>query len=480
MNLESLDPVDLSACEQVGLLDARTISARELLDAHLARIDAYNPELNAIVAMDAEVGRVRAQAVDDARARGEAVGSLAGLVTAHKDLTDTKDFVTTLGSPLLANGRPSADSLLVERATRAGAVAVGKTNVPELGAGSHTINPVYGPTRNAWDPTKSAGGSSGGAAVALATGMVGIADGSDMGGSLRNPASWNGVVGFRNSPGVVPNVKASNGWMWLGTEGAMGRTVDDVALLLGVIGRPDPRDPLAKPMTWPDRPVAAPARAARAAWSPTLGGLPVDRAVADALATAVGRMADAGWEIVEGEPDFAGADECFETLRSWYFYNYAPPEFTPEALRSGNVKATLIEEFERGRALSSSAVARAFGQLTSLWKRSVGFFDDVDVLLCPVSQLSPFPVEWEYPTEVAGQPMERYLTWMRSACRITVMGSPALSVPAGLDSAGLPVGIQLVGAPGDDVGVLEWAKAAEQALAAPRWNDRRTDPATNG
>ena len=247
------DLVGLSACEQRRLLGAGEVSARELLAAHVERIDAVNGAVNAIVAFDPSVGAARAAAVDDAVAAGEPVGPLAGLVTAHKDLTETADFPTAYGSPLLAGFRPSADSLLVERMTAAGAVAVGKTNTPEFGAGSHTFNPVYGVTRNPYDLARSAGGSSGGAAAALACGMVAVADGSDMGGSLRNPAAWNAVVGFRPTPRVVPTVLSANPWSPLGVEGPMGRTVADVALLLSVIGRPDARDPLALAIDLPER-----------------------------------------------------------------------------------------------------------------------------------------------------------------------------------------------------------------------------------
>ncbi|MDA3038896.1 MAG: amidase family protein, partial [Actinomycetota bacterium] len=236
--------VDFSAVEQRAMLEAGQVSARELLDAHLGRIEEVNPTLNAVVALNADVGRARAALVDDARARGEALGPLAGLVTAHKDLSDTVDFPTTFGSPLFATNQPKADSLLVSRVKAAGAVAIGKTNTPEFGRGSHTFNMVYGITRNPYDPTRTAGGSSGGAAVALSAHMVAIADGSDMGGSLRNPAGWTNVVGFRASPGVVPSVAPGPPWPRLGTEGAMGRTVDDLALLLSVISAPHAPDPL--------------------------------------------------------------------------------------------------------------------------------------------------------------------------------------------------------------------------------------------
>ena len=259
----SEDLVELTAVEQRRMIGAKEVSARELLDAHLARIDAVNPAVNAIVSLDPEVGRARAAAIDETIAHGQDPGPLAGLVTAHKDLTETADFPTSYGSPLFADHRPAADCLLVARMKAAGAVAVGKTNSPEFGAGSHTFNRVFGTTRNPWGTDRSAGGSSGGAAVALTCRMVATADGSDTGGSLRNPAAWNNVIGFRPSIRVVPRIGPGNAWMPLSTEGPMGRTVDDVALLFGVLGQPDDRDPMQIVLDLPDEIVAARSSAAR-------------------------------------------------------------------------------------------------------------------------------------------------------------------------------------------------------------------------
>ena len=250
-NGEAGSVVDESAVAQRRMIAAGEVSARELLDAHLERIEQVNGTVNAIVGMDPDVARARAAAIDEATARGDAVGPLAGLVTAHKDLSETADFVTTHGSPLFAGHRPKADALHVARMKSAGAVALGKTNTPEFGAGSHTFNPVYGTTVNPYDPTRSAGGSSGGAAAALRCGMVAIADGSDAGGSLRNPAAWNNVVGFRTSPRVVPRVDPGNAWLTISILGPMARTVDDLALLLGVLAEPDSRDPLNRPLDVP-------------------------------------------------------------------------------------------------------------------------------------------------------------------------------------------------------------------------------------
>ncbi len=460
----SQDLVSLDAVDQLALLRSGSVSAVELLDAHLDRIDAINPGLNAIVALDPDVARPRAEAVDATRAQGRDPGPLAGLVIAHKDLTDTADFPTTYGSATFADHRPSADSLLVERTKQAGAVAVGKTNVPEFGRGSHTFNSVYGTTRNPYDPSRTAGGSSGGAGVALRTGMVSIADGSDMGGSLRNPAGWNNVVGFRASPGVVPSLQPGPPWPRLGTEGAMGRSVDDLALLLSVISAPDSRDPLSRGLGWPDllTPVEGPLRVA---WSPTLGGLPVEDDVAAVLHHMPEACAGLGWEVVEAEPDFSGADETFATLRGWLM---AHGQARALGDRLGELKQTIKTEAADGARVSAEQAYDALAHLGVLWRRAADFFAQFDLLMGPVSQVSPFPIEVEYPTEVAGQPMSSYIQWMMSCCRITVMGSPALSLPAGFTDAGLPCGVQLIGGPNADIAVLRAAKALEAATAHGR------------
>ena len=467
------DPCDLTAVEQRRLLASRELSARELLDAHLARIEAVNPTVNAVVALDPEVAGRRAAAVDATVAAGGDPGPLGGLVTAHKDLTETADFVTTYGSPLFAGHRPTADSLLVSRMAAAGAVAVGKTNTPEFGAGSHSFNPVYGVTRNPWDPERSAGGSSGGAGAALACGMVAVADGSDAGGSLRNPAAWNNVVGFRTSPRVVPRVGPGNAWSTLGIEGPMARTVGDLALLLGVLAQPDPRDPLNRPLDLPVE-LAPPEAPLRVAWSPTLGGLPVDDDVASVLATVPRTLEELGWSVVGDEPDFSGADDCFRTLRAFLFATGPAGRLDDDDL--AQVKATVRDEVERGRALTPDRIGEALATAAELWRRMVAFFERYDLLVGPVTQVSPFPVDLEYPPEVAGRPVPTYLDWMLSNCRISAATLPALSLPAGFTPAGLPVGVQLIGRPWGDVDVLRAAGVVEEATG----HHRNRPPAVTG
>lgn len=441
------------------MIGDKEVSARELLDAHLARIDAVNPAVNAIVALDPDVGRRRATAVDEAIASGHDPGPLAGLVTAHKDLEETADFPTTFGSLLFADFRPAADCQLVARMRAAGAVAVGKTNAPEFGAGSHTFNRVYGVTHNPWGLGRSAGGSSGGAAAALTCRMVATADGSDTGGSLRNPAAWNDVVGFRPTVRVVPHVGPGNPWLTISTRGPMGRTVDDVALLLSVLAAPDDRDPLHRPIDLPAE-ITPPARPLRVAWSPDLG-VPVESTQRDVLAGTRQAMIELGWEVVDDEPSLDLASDAFRVLRAWNIAN-GPTAGFPD--RTDEIKPTIQDEIRRGRAVSAAEVATAFGQLGALWRETVDFFDrGYDLLACPVTQVSPFPVDVEYPAEVAGVTMSNYIDWMASCWRITVTGCPTLSLPAGFDVDGMPVGVQLVARHGADVRLLRAAKALESA-----------------
>lgn len=454
----STDVWRLGAVEQARMIRAKEISARELLSAHLERIDAVNPTVNAVVGMDTSVAEARAADIDELIASGGDAGPLGGLVTAHKDLQATADFVTTSGSPVFAEYRPPVDSHLVTRMKAAGAVPVGKTNTPEFGVGSHTFNPVYGVTRNPYDPSRSAGGSSGGAAAALAAGMVSIADGSDLGGSLRNPAAWNNVLGFRTSPGVVPRPGPGNRWVPLPIDGPMARTVDDLALLLRVLATPTLEDPLSHGLSWPDR-IDPPSRPLRVAWSSNLGGLPVEPDVVAVLDRFRSDVEQLGWSVTDDEPDLSGADDCFRTLRSFLYVE----RHVQLGDQLPKVKDTVQEEIGRGLAQTSTQVSAAFGHLNTLWNRSLSFFDDYDLLLAPVTQVSPFPVEMEYPTEVDGVAMDGYLEWMRSCCRITVTGCPALSLPAGFTPEGLPVGVQVIAPRDGDLQLLAAAKALEAA-----------------
>jgi amidase len=459
-----------SAVELAALLRTREVSARELLAAHLARIDETNGPVNAIVTLCADRAMAEAAAADEDLAHGVAVGPLHGLPIAVKDTHATEGVRTTQGSPLFADHVPDADELLVARERAAGAIVIGKSNVPEFAAGSHTVNPVFGPTRNPYDTTKSAGGSSGGGAVALACGMVPLADGSDMGGSLRNPGSFCNVVGFRPAPGRVPTWPSGTPWGTLGVQGPLGRTVADAALLLSVQAGPDPRSPIALDTPGADfrRPLDSDVAGLRLAWSPDLGGaVPVEPEVTEALERGLGVFADLGCTVERACPDFTGAETVFRTSRAWQF------ELRLGELRDrypDRIKPSLVWNIDVGRGLAGTDIARAERLHAELFDRMRLFCEDYDALLLPVSQVPPFDVDLEYPTVVAGVPQETYLDWMRSAYFVSATGSPAISVPAGFTAAGLPVGLQIVGRHRDDLGVLRLAHAFERAT---RVGDRR-------
>jgi amidase len=460
--------VDSTAREQAAAVRSRDVSARELMDLHLARIADRNPELNAIVSLDEERAREGAAAADEALASGAEVGPLHGLPFAFKDTHAVAGWRTTYGSPLRVDNVPAADELIVERVRRAGVVVIGRTNVPEFAAGSHTFNTVFGTTLNPVDPTRSAGGSSGGAACALASGMVPLADGSDMGGSLRNPASFCGVVGLRPSLGRVPEWPLYNQWETTSVGGPMARNVGDLALLLSVMAGPDPRAPqaLGDPGAAFAPPLSGSLSGLRVALSIDLGGaFEVDHDVAAVVEGAAPLFAAAGAIVAQAHPDLAEADDTFRTLRAWHLQAKLGPLL---AEHPTSFKKSLADNIALGATLSGADVARAYAQRTALSERMRDFFDrdegGYDVLVLPVSQVPPFPADQEYPTAINGRPMETYLDWMRAAYLITVTGCPAISVPAGTTPDGLPVGIQIVAAHGRDRFLLEVASAFEAAL----------------
>ena len=440
----------------------KRISARELLDAHLECIERVNPDINAVVSLDAERARESAGEADDRLARGEDVGPLHGLPFAFKDTHAVAGWRTTYGSPLMADNVPDRDDLVVERVRDAGAITIGKTNTPEWAAGSHTFNPIFGTTVNPYDQTRSAGGSSGGAAAALASGMVPLADGSDMGGSLRNPASFCNVVGLRPSIGRVPNWPAANAWESLSVAGPMARNVADLALLLSVMAGPTDRSPLAleTPGSVFSEPMDADLRGVRVAMSLDLGGsFEVDSSVGSIVASQRDVLAAAGAVVEDAYPDLSGAEDVFRTLRAWHF------QFVHGAALADNpdgFKDSLADNIRAGEGLSGADIARVHGLRTALFERVRMFFEDYDVLAMPVSQVPPFPADQEYPETINGRAQETYLDWMRSAYFITVTGCPAISVPAGFTDEGWPVGLQLVARPGGERRLLEIAHAYEQ------------------
>jgi amidase len=457
--------VESSARTQAEAVRRRDISARELLDLHLARIAERNGELNAIVSLDEERARAGAAAADEHLARGGRIGPLHGLPYAAKDTHAVAGWRTTYGSPLYADHVPDADELLVERVRRAGVVVIGKTNVPEFAAGSHTFNTVFGTTLNPVDPTRSAGGSSGGAACALASGMVPLADGSDMGGSLRNPASFCGVVGLRPSLGRVPEWPLYNQWETTSVGGPMARNVGDLALLLSVMAGPDPRAPqaLGDPGSTFAPPLSGSLAGLRVALSTDLGGaFEVDDEVAGVVSSSAAVFSGAGASVSDAHPDLAEADDTFRTLRAWHLQAKLGVRLGESP---GSFKQSLADNIRLGETLSGADVARAYTQRTTLSERMRHFFTSYDVLVLPVSQVPPFPADQEYPSAINGRPMETYLDWMRAAYLITVTGCPAISVPAGHTRDGLPVGIQIVAPHGADRRLLEIAAAFEAATS---------------
>jgi amidase len=459
-----------SATELARMLRSREVSAREVVEAHLAQIERVNPAVNAVVTLVAERALDEADAADQRLAAGVEIGPLHGIPLLHKDTHATAGIRTTHGSPLFKDAVPDEDELIVARSRAAGAISLGKTNVPEFAAGSHTYNEVFGATRNPYDVTRSPGGSSGGAAAALATGMAPLADGSDMGGSLRNPASFCNVVGLRPTPGRVPTWPAVDAWSTLSVQGPMARSVADAALLLSVLAGPTDRTPLAldDDGTAFAQPLDRDLTGLRIAWSADLGGaVPVDREVLDIVSAQAVVFEQLGCVVDEACLDFTGADEVFLTIRGIHF------EATLGTLRDAHpelIKSSVIWNIDYGRALTGADLARARRLQTELFHRARQFFDRYDALVLPVSPVPPFDATLEYPTEVAGIAQTTYLDWMRAAYYVTVLGVPALAVPAGFTSGGLPVGVQLVGGYRQDLAVLRIGHAFEQAT---RWGQRR-------
>jgi amidase len=441
---------------------AGELSAVEVVAAHLRRIEAVNPRVNAVVTLVPEQALADAAELDSSRAEP---GLLHGLPIAVKDLVDTAGIRTTYGSPLYAAHVPTHDALLVQRLRAAGAIVIGKTNTPEFGAGSHTFNEVFGPTRNPYDLGVSAGGSSGGGAAALAAGMVPIADGSDLGGSLRNPASFCNVVGLRPSAGRVASTRPGNAWEPMSLLGPMARCVDDAALLLAAIAGPDIRAPLSLDED-PRRFAQLERRGLaglRVAWSDTVGGLPVDPEVSAALVPAREALARLGALVELVEPDLDGADEAFETFRALEFLEAHGGDVDAHPAM---VKPEVAEDVALGERLSARQIVRAGGLRTEVYRRTAALLERCDLLALPTVQLPPFPVEWRWPAAVAGVPMDRYITWMRSCTRISVAALPALSLPAGFTPGGLPIGLQLVGAPRGEARLLARAAELEAELRA--------------
>ena len=464
---DAADLCELSARRLAALIRGREVSAREVVQAHLDRIDRLNPRVNAVVTCVPDAALAAADAADAALAAGRAVGPLHGLPTVHKDLFVTAGIRTTFGSRAFEHHVPDETALVVERQRAAGAITLGKTNTPELGAGSQTFNEVFGATRNPWDLTKTCGGSSGGAAAALAAGMAPLADGSDFGGSLRNPAGFCSVVGFRPSPGRVPRWPAAAPWFSFNVHGPMARTVADAALLFDAVSGPDPRAPLSLGAPRLDTRDALERGFAgvRVGWSPDLGTLPVEPEVRAVLAGGRTVLEDLGCITDESAPDLDGAHEVFTTWRAWYFDLAFGPLLDAHP---GVLKDTVVWNIEAGRALRGPQLAEAERRRAALHDRLRAWFARHEFLALTTVQVAPFDVDEPYVTAIAGETLPTYLDWMKSCYLVSATGLPAVSVPCGFTPAGLPVGLQIVGRPGDDLGVLQLAHAFEQAADCRR------------
>jgi amidase len=454
----------LSATELAGMLQAKKISAREVMAAHLRQIERLNPKVNAFVTMvDEEQLMARALAADEAIAKGNSLGPLHGLPVAVKDLTETKGIRTTFGSPLFKEFVPDHDAIVVEKMKNAGAIVIGKTNTPEFGMGSQTFNRIFGATLNPYDLTKTCGGSTGGGAVALACGMAPLASGTDMGGSLRNPANFCNVVGIRPSPGRVPNDPSTwLAWSTLSVSGPMARSVTDCALLLSAQAGFDRRSPISidRPGSQFREPLGErDFKGVRVAMIKNLG-LPWESEVMTAFRAQRKVFESLGCIVEEAEPDLRDADECFLGWRHWGF-----------ELAFGNTIDAHPEKInsfghwhvEEGRKLTGPYLARVEAKHSALYQRMREFMERYEFLILPVNQVLPFDVNEQFPTEIAGVPMENYIAWMKSTYYISVVGNPALSVPCAFSGSGLPIGMQIVGRHNDDWGTLQMGYAFEQA-----------------
>jgi amidase len=452
-----------SGRELAAMIRTKKISARELMAAHLEQIARVNPKINAIVAkLDDANCLALADEADRKLARGEKTGPLHGMPWAFKDLANAVGFPATQGSPIYKNFMPTEDDTLVARLRAAGVIPIGKTNVPELGMGSHSYNKVYGTTLNPWDLSKSAGGSSGGAGAALAAGCLPLADGTDLGGSLRNPANFNNVTAIRPTVGLVPVTPSNLPLLGFNVKGPLARSVDDVAFLLSVMAGADAHDPSCYPSDPSQfaKPLGRSVKGVRVAWCPDLGGLPLDKRVRAVLDAQRKTLVDLGCIVEDVCPDLTDAADVFLTLRKWRSWiSYAPLL----AAHRDQLKPEAIWEIEEGAKVYSADVAHAMVRHTALMDRVRKFQEKYEFILCAVNQVPAFDAKLDWPHEIDGTVMENYVAWMKSTYMITATFRPSMSVPAGFTSDGLPVGIQIVGRYREDFSLLQFAHAFEQA-----------------
>lgn len=452
----------MSAREMSQRIRAKQLSATEVTQAHLDQIARVNPKVNAVVTVAAEQAMTAAKQADAAIMRGDSLGALHGVPVAHKDLAETKGIRTTYGSPIYKDYVPDYDAIIVERQRRAGAITLGKTNTPEFGAGSQTFNAVFGATLNPYDLTKTCGGSSGGAAVALACGMTALADGSDMGGSLRNPAAFCNVVGLRPTPGRAPHLPNKGLWSTLSVDGPMARNVSDLALMLSVIAGADARAALAlsdDPAVFAE-PLNRNLKGARIAWMKDLPNMHVDTRVQGVVDSNRKVFESLGCRVDEDAPDFSEADDVFMKLRAHAFVQGRQKEYHNH---KAQLKDTVIWNYEEGLKLSAEDVALAEVKRAQLWQRVQQFMERYDYLVLPVTQVPPFDVTQPFVDEINGIKMPNYIAWMKSCYYISVLGNPAISVPGGFTADGLPIGLQIVGRFRGELSLLQMAYAFEQA-----------------
>jgi amidase len=453
--------VRATACAIVDKLNSGEVTPLDLLDVLERRIAEVDGKVNALPTLCFDRARTRARALMQKPAGGR--GLLAGLPIPIKDLTNVEGVLTTQGSPIYRDNVPTRSDLVVERLEDNGGVIYAKSNTPEFGAGANTFNEVFGATRNPWDLSRSAAGSSGGAAVALATGTAWLAHGTDMGGSLRNPASFCGVVGMRPSIGRVAHSPAFKIDRNLQVHGPMARNVEDLALLLDAMSGEHPADPLSLPSLPVSFRSAAHSgkRPKRIAYSPDLGITPVDAEVAAITRKAASRFAEAGAIVEEAHPDLREAHECFHVLRA---FDFAISKAALLREKRDQLKPEVIWNIEAGLKLSVEQLERAEAQRMTMTARTLEFFKTYDLLLTPATIVAPFPVENRYVAECAGKKFDNYVEWLGIVYAITLVCCPALSLPCGFTASGLPIGLQMVAAPRGEAQLLAGAKVLEDVL----------------
>jgi amidase len=456
----------LPAHELARRVRAREVSPVEVLDACMAQVERHNGEINAVVTLNPGA-RDDAAALERRLAAGEDVGPLAGVPVGIKDVTEVAGVRTTYGSPLFTDFVPEEDALVVERLRAAGAVILGKTNTPEFAAGGNTFNPVFGRTRNPWNPERSAGGSTGGGAAGLATGMFALAQGTDLGGSLRIPASFCGIVGLRPSVGLVPTVPQDFMWDPMQVTGVMGRSAEDVALALGAVAGASDRAPLAQPTEGRDFAAAVrqgDARGMRVAYCPDIAGIGIDADVERVCREAAFALRDAGATVEEIELDLAYGRKAFLALRGLWFVSQLHPHLDKLEHFGPNV----ANNIRAGLAVTMEEIGAAEQARRRIWERFRELFRAYDVLLTPTMAVPPFPVIENFPQTVAGRAMETYVDWIAPTFVLSLTGLPVASVPAGLDAAGMPVGLQVVAPPRGEERALAMAGIVQRMRPIPR------------